>query len=322
MRYVVFVLLIAAAPLGAFAQFGAEPITVRISPQYPQPFEAITITPQSTLLDLAASTVTISVNGTVIQKSSGGKSATYTMGAAGTTATIVVTVTGPAETHKKTVVLQPAGVALVVEPISTTHPFYSGASLVASEGRLRLIAMPEFRNNSGVIPPQTLTYTWKAGDRLLTEQSGVGRSVITAVAPIRYRDTTVTLTVSTPDNSVVGKASVTISPVDPLMLVYRNSALAGPLFDSAIPSIFTMEEGEESFRAVPYFFPQTPPLTWRVNGEYAGAEPVVTVRTTGDTAGSATLSVQGSEQSSFQSAERTFKVQFEGATDRTSFFGL
>jgi hypothetical protein len=319
-----FILLIAFfVPHILYAQaLGAEPLTVTIFPQYPQPYDTITITPQSSLFDLNASAVTISVNGKEIAKGSGSLSTAYTLGPAGETDTVLVTAASPGGTYKKTAVIRPASVALILEPQSTTHPFYEGAALVASEGRIRLIAVPEFRSAKGPLAASGLVYTWKAGDRVLTQQSGIGRSVLTSTAPSHFRDVTVSVTVSTPDNSIVGGTSMVISPVDPQLVIYRNSPLVGPNFDAALGTTFTMSGNEETFRAVSYFFKSNPTLSWSVNGAVSGSDPVITVRTTGDSTGTAALSASASQPGSYESAQDSLSVKFGQTQGGTNIFGL
>ncbi len=300
---------------------GADPLTVGIFPQYPAPYETVTITPQSTLVDLATAVVTISANGTVLSKGSGSQGAAFQVGAGGAVDTIVVSIESLQGKYQKTVVIRPASVALVMEPMSTTHPFYAGANLIASEGRLRFIALPELRNAKGLLAPETLIYTWKVGNQLLTAQSGIGHSVLSATAPIRYRDTDVSLTVSAPDGSVAAHTAITVAPVDPLMVIYHSSPLAGPNFDMAIGTSFSMNGGEDAFRAVPYFFSGETAFTWSVNGEVSGSDPIITVRTTGDTPGTAALSAQASQNGSYQSGQAALAVHF-GQTNGTNFFGL
>lgn len=315
-------LLILSFALGAHAQMlGAEPLTISVSPEYPQPYQTITITPSSNLLDLVASTVTISVNDKVIGKGSG-QSVTYQVGPAGEVDTIAVSAVTPSGTYTKKIVVHPAGVALVMEANSTTHPFYEGGAQVASEGRLRVIAMPDFRTTGGkAIDPTTLSYAWKSGDQLLQNASGIGKSVLIADAPIRYRDTTVSVTVSTIDGSVAAQAAINVSPVDPYLIIYRNGPLLGPDFGTAESGTYAMTGDEDTFRAVPYFFPATPTFVWSVDGKQNGTEPVITVRTTGSSAGTSVISVEASQSGSYQSASASFSVNY-GQSALPNIFGL
>ncbi|HYE22921.1 MAG TPA: hypothetical protein VEA92_00520 [Candidatus Paceibacterota bacterium] len=310
-----------AGAIPAHAQVGAAPITISISPQYPRPYQTIAITPRSTQLNLAASTVTVSVNGTVIEEGTGVLTAYTQVGAAGERSTIRVSVTSNGQTYTAETAVRPADVSLIVEPISTAHPFYKGGSLVASEGRVRLIAIPDIRTANGAVAAENLVYTWRLGNQILESASGIGRSTLTATAPVRYRDANVSVTVSTQDSAVVAQATAAIAPVDPLVRIYRNDPLLGPIFDRAFSGTFAMNGEEDSFRMVPYYFAARPILSWTVNAVASGGDDDITVRATGSGRGSALLSATARHEENFQSADTSLSVRF-GEDRALGIFGL
>lgn len=301
---------------------GPDPLTVSIDPEFPRPFQTVTVTPGSTLIDLSASTVTISVNGTVIGKGSGTTPAQFQTGGPGVRSTITVTAVNNGQTYQKQLAIRPADVSLIVEPISTTHPFYQGAALTASEGQVRLIALPDLRTAAGAsIPASSLVYTWKNEDQILQSSSGIGKSVLVATAPVRYRDTTITVTVSSIDNSVVAQASTPISPVAPVARIYQNDPLLGPLFNLALPKSIIMTDAEQAFRGVAYYFSGTPALNWTVNGTAGEAGKDITVRSTGSGTGSAVVGFAAKQPDTGQLANASMNVQF-GAPKSIGIFGL
>ena len=176
-RSVLLALVLLSAGGTAHAQMlpGTDPVSLIVSPQYPRPYQSFTVSPQSTLIDLSASTVRISVNGTEIYEGSGTRGATARAGGLGERTTITLTVIDPAgRTYTRQQVIRPAEVSLVLEPQSTAHPFYRGGGLVASEGRVRLVALADFRNAASArIAPQNLVYTWRLGNQILTDSSGI-----------------------------------------------------------------------------------------------------------------------------------------------------
>lgn len=303
------------------AQTSTAPVTISLSPQYPRPNQTVSITPRSTLLNLTSSKVVVSVNGTVIEEGTGVLTAYTRAGAAGVRSTIRVSVTANGQTYTAETSIRPADVSLIVEPISTTHPFYKGGSLVASEGRVRLIAIPDIRTSAGAVAAENLVYTWRLGNQVLESASGIGRSSLTATAPVRYRDANVSVTVATQDSSVVAQASTVIAPSDPLIRIYRNDPLLGPLFDRAFSGSFTMAGDEDSFRMVPYYFASRPALSWTVNSVASGGDDDITVRATGSGRGSALLSATARLESTFQNAATTLNVRF-GQEGGLGIFGL
>ncbi len=307
----------------SFAQGATvDALTVSLEPSYPKPYSVVTVTPGSTLIDLSASTVTISVNGKVVQQGSGSQPAQVSVGGLGQATTITVTATNEGKVYTKKLTVRPADVALISEPFSTTHPFYKGGSLLASNGRVRLVAMPDFRTGTGAsIPPKNLVYTWRNGDQVLESASGIGKYSITATAPNRYRDSVVTVTVATSDQSLVGQSSIEITPTDPIVRIYQNDPLLGPLFNLALAKNTTLSSEEKTFRAVPYYFSETPSINWMVNGTASQGGADITVRPTGSGVGTALLAVAAKAKNFPQQAQTTLSVAF-GVKSSSGIFGL
>ena len=326
MRRTVLLLLVAgllSAGSVSAQDFGTvEPLSLLIAPQYPRPYETVTVAPRSNLIDLAASTITLYVNGRKTGEGSGAAGFAVAMPGPGEQANIEIVASYQNKTYSAQANIRPADVALVVEALSTTHQFYHGAPLVAPEGRVRLVAIPDIRTSPGNrIPASVLSYTWKAGDRVFTTESGIGKSVLLSEAPLRYRDATVSVVVKTQDGSVAAAASVVVAPVDPIVRMYENSPLLGPLFERAVESPFSMKEDEQGFIAVPYFFGATPGFTWSVNGTESGTEDTITVRAGGAGAGEAMLSVLAEGSGLFSSAGFSSLIRF-GEESSGGFFGL
>lgn len=315
--------LLWCAPAAAQVLPGSEPLTLVLSPEYPRPYQVVSVSPRSTLIDLSASTVRISVNGTNIYEGSGTRPTTFVAGALGERSTVTVSVTDPSgRTYTAERVLSPAEVSLVTESTSTTHPFYQGGALVASEGRIRLVALADLRSAPGTrLSPQSLVYTWRMGNRILTDASGIGRSTLVATAPIRYRNADVSVTVTSPDNRLVGFARTTVSPVDPIARVYQNDPLLGPNFDTALTGHITMQDAEATFRAVGYFFKVPPTYSWAAGSAAGGNDKDMTVRSTGAGQGDAAIRLIATEPDTRRSAESRFTLKF-GTSAGFGFFGL
>lgn len=322
MRFLSF-LLIAVCFVGtaspAFAQLAStEPLTISISPQYPRPHDQVTVTVGSNLVNLAASAISISVNGETV--SEGSRTALVRIGGAGETTTIRATATTNGQTYTAVRTIRPSEVSLVVEPATSAHLLYEGGKLVAPEARVRIVALADLRTSTGArIPSAQLAYTWKLGDKVLNQQSGLGKSVLDATAPVRYRDAQVSVTVATQDNSQSARSSVYVSPATPLVRLYRMDPLSGIDFAHALSDTYTLSGSEESFLAVPYFFKGTPSVEWTLNGNVSSRENTITVRTTGNQTGTALVSAKASDNA-FETGEARFTLQF--GNQNTNFFGF
>lgn len=316
------ILVLGVGAAAANAQLGStETLSVTLSPEYPRPYQVVTVSPESNLIDLAASQVVISVNGSVVYQGSGSESAQVAVGGPGQTTTITVRATNNGQVYSKSVEVRPADVALLLEPSASSHPFYKGGSLIATEGRLRLVAVPDLRTAAGVsLNPANLVYTWRNGNQLLTSASGIGKSVLSATAPVRYRDTVISVTVSTQDSSLVAQASAVISPTDPFVRIYENDPLLGPRFERALSGRITLADSEQTYRAVPYHFGTTPSLTWEVNGTASQVGQDITVRPAGSGRGTALLGVEAVTSAPRQTAEGSVSVLY--GQQSTGIFGF
>lgn len=310
-----------ALPVSAQQLPGIDPMTISITPQYPRPYETVVITPQSTLISLPASTVTISVDGTVVS-ANGSRSATVRLGGPGSVSNVRVSVSAPdGEVYTRDLAIRPADVALVLESQSTTHSLYEGAALPAPEGRIRLVAMPDLRSSPGTrIPATSLNYTWAVGNRTLEAQSGIGRSTLTAIAPVRYRDSVITLTVATPDSSIVAQTRVTVSPTDPLVRIYRYDPLLGPWLSGALGGAITLSGSEDTFRAVPFFFGADPVLAWSVDGVERRRGADLTLRAEDGSQGSARVGITATGASATERATQALNITF--GNERQGIFGF
>ncbi len=317
---VVLVFIFSGMP--AYAQVsGTEPLEVTVVPEIPRPYETITVTPSSSLIDLTAATIVVSVNGKTVV-TGGVQRVPITLSGPGELSTIVVKATVGGKSYTKAITLRPADVALVVEPAATVHPLYQGAPLTAAEGRVRIIALPDLRTSAGTrLSARSLIYTWKWGDQILAEQSGIGRSLLDVKAPVRYRDAQISVTVTNAEQSLIAEASTVISPVDPIIRIYPTDPLSGPNFDHALSGTFGMTAEEQAFRGVAYFFGAAPSLAWAVNSQAASGERDVTVRTTGTGAGTANLSLTAMLADTRQSITVRLPVSF-GAKQSANIFGF
>lgn len=315
-------LLLIPAPILAQGFSPTDAVTILINPQHPKPYQTMTVSVRSTILNLTNSTVVISANGAEVERGSGAIVGYVRAGGPGERTTIRATVTNNGQTYTKELSVRPADVSLIVEPLSTVHPFYKGMGLIPSEGRIRLVAIPDVRTApSATIAPENLVYTWRRDSQILTQHSGIGRSSMDAIAPIRYRDVIVSVTVTTQDSAVVAYAETLVTPVDPVVRIYRFDPLLGPLFDWAYSGAITIQSEEETFRAVPYYFASAPAIAWTVNANEGGRTTDITVRPTGSGAGSALLTARATGPGLFQKGESAFTVRF-GERGPLDFLGL
>jgi hypothetical protein len=315
-------LALCAPPLASAQDFtGVTPLTLSASPSYPRPYQTVVITPQSTVANLSSETFAWKVNGKAAGTTTGGASFGATLGAAGAPVTVSVSGTGGAGSLSASIALNPTDVSLVPEPSTTVHPLYPGSPLVASQSAVRLVALADLRTSAGRIDPAKLVYDWRLDDQELQPQSGIGQSVLAVQAPMMYRSATITVTVSDQAGSVIGQDSYVLNPVTPIVRLYENDPLEGPLYDAALGGSYQMADAEASFIAVPYFFSAAPAISWTIGGQPSSQGPLVTVRSNGNGSGSAVLAASASG-SLLEQGGAQCTVSFSSSQSSGGFLGV
>lgn len=323
MRYTVFVAILLVAPAFASAQFGGdfvESLTLGYAPQYPRPLSTVTITPQSTLLDLANSTMTLSVNGRQMY-SGATRPIEITVGGPGQTTTVSVRVTSLGRSYTKTLAINPVDVSIVVEPLASTHPLYSGQPQVPPGGSVRLVAIADLRSGATTrLDPDTLSYTWVVDGTTLIKESGIGRRSVVLPAPLPYRSQAISVKVVSPGGTVTGGDNFTLSTGAPTLRLYAQDPLQGILFDRTIDSAYTLKGSEMTFVAIPFSLPLTTAnlVRWSLNNNIVQDGPTITVRPEGVGQGSATLTAVAA--AGIETLTSSFTLTFGERSG--GFFGL
>jgi hypothetical protein len=317
--------VVLGAPLGAFAQSlgSTAPLSLTVTPTYPAPYSQATITPLSATVDLASATFVVTVNGTKVY-SGNAQPVAITLGSAGSIANVDATLTSAGTSYDQSVSIQPEDVTIVAEPLSSAPPLYAGKPLVPLGGNVRVVAIANIRGTGGKqIDPTTLSYAWTVDGAELTSISGIGKSVMIVAAPLQYRERTVSVMVSSPDGSLVGGDSLSLAPQEPVVRIYQNDPLLGILFDRALTGSQSISGSELALYGAPYSFSLAngaPILQWFLNGATAQTGSSITLRPTGQGAGTASVSLTGSTGTTAQASEN-LSLSF-GAGASTNLFGL
>jgi hypothetical protein len=318
---IIFVGLFFILPSFSHAQMlgGPGEFQIILSPEYPRPFDSVVARLESSYFNLSGASVEFFVDGVEIDTQDG-KRVQFTVGGAGSRTTLTVKLTAEGAVYTQELQIYPAEVSLILEPQSSTPPFYEGAKLLPSEGLVRLVALPNLRKVGGeLIPASELVYEWKLGSRNLNDYSGIGRSVLTAIAPVQYRNADIVLTVRDQNNSVAAQTRMPITPLEPYIRAYRKDPLMGVMLNDSIEGNYTLRSEEETFTAVPFFFTNTPSISWNVGGNQSAGEDI-TVRREGTAEGRASVSVSAIDLTKNQAVSNNFTILFERLT--TNLFGL
>ncbi|PIR83201.1 hypothetical protein COU19_01660 [Candidatus Kaiserbacteria bacterium CG10_big_fil_rev_8_21_14_0_10_56_12] len=313
-------------PLAASAQSLGDVGTFSItaSPQYPRPFEQVTITPLSGQLDITNATMTVTVNKKQTYKGNAAPVG-VPVGAVGTLTTVTVTLTSNGTSSTRSLSFRPQDLSLIVEPLASTPVLYPGKPAVPLGGSVRIVAVADLRSTSGkALDPSQLSYNWTVDEARLSVDSGIGRDTILVASPAQYRSRTVSLIVTSQDGSAVSGNSLTLTDESPVVRVYERDPLLGILFDRAIVNTFSIPSAEKTLFVAPYALPSngtSPRLQWFLNGSAAQTGPVITLRPTGTGGGSASLSIVASVGDS-ATATANLSLTFGAPKGGLGIFGL
>lgn len=297
------------------------------NPTYPTPYSSFKLSIKSYSFDISNAVFTVTVNGIRTAQGTGAIPVPIKTAGSGAIMNIKVSVIANGKLYKKTLTIRPAGVAVVVEPLTTTPPLYPGMPITPSSGKIRVVAIPNFRSSNGKpISPQKLSYTWRIGNQTLSTSSGIGRSVVIVSAPPPFRNTNLSVTVQAQDYPEAAAGNITLIPSIPTVRIYKDDPLMGVLYDHALFGKQTLVGAEASFVAEPFGFSTSnglPDLVWYLNDTKAQTGNLVTLRPKGVGKGVATLSVSATKESAYESASDAITLKFgKAARVGLGIFGL
>ena len=268
----------------AYAQLNltdtSNALTVAFSPLTPSPGDTVTVSVQSSLIDIGESDILWQADGKKIAQGRGVNSATVTVGALGTETRIGVTVVAPDGTSASTEAgIIPSELDLVADSDSYTPPFYGGWPRPSAGTTLHLQSFPRFKRGGTTLSASELIYTWRRNGEVLGTISGRGRA--TANIPVEHLFGTDTISVEARslDNRLSQSASVTIPTEDPALSLYEDHPLYGVLYHKALPASVFILGVEATFAAVPFFaqarsmYDAALTFDWRVNSAKIPANP-------------------------------------------------
>ena len=326
MRFLILAILIFAGPAHAQAPFTFQtPLSIVISPDFPEPQGQVTARLTSPNLDLKGATIDWTVNG---EEAGVGASISFATGRAGSTVSIQATAIVDGIAYRAERSIAPASVDVVWSATTFTPPLFPGRALATPGSRVRLEALPRFVSGNQAVGPSELFYTWYRDDALLEEQSGKGRNSIELEAPLLFSNDIIAVEVATQDRRLSARGTTRIAATDPLLILYENHPIFGlrthaALGTSIIPDL------ETTVTALP-FYAATPPrdssmlYEWTVNGSRIATDenhPNSLTINAANSSGKATISLFVSHKSNiFFGARGRWDLTLRSGTDITDPF--
>lgn len=279
-------LVFAFATPTAFAQTSVvappgitEQISVRVSPEKPQPNESVTVDIESFSTNLNKSYIVWSINGVLKEEGAGKTSFTFTSGKAGTVQNISIDITTEDNrTINHELSFAPAKVGLIIEADTYTPPFYKGKALFTPQSQLKVVAFPELVTSNGYeIPAENLVYTWKVDGKVMQSASGFSKSSFVIEGNLIPRSMYITAEVSAYGSPLAAVQTIQVDPAEPEIVMYEDSLLYGIRRELGFTSGIYLPTKEVKLVAEPYYLsasiPQSADLlySWTLNGQTISA---------------------------------------------------
>jgi len=302
--------------------------SIQTSPLAPTPNDFFSLSITGGSIDISNSKFSIFVNGKFFKKVSGKDSVELLAPDAGKTMFISVVAVSGGHTYKQNISVHPLGLAIVTEPLSSAPPLYMGKSGIPMSGKVRLVAVPDFRTANGTrVDPKTLSYTWRiTSSQNMLIDSGIGHSaVIVSMSQLPYRTKTISVLVQNRSDSLVSSRSIDISSTDPSVHIYRDDPLMGILYNKALTGLYSIKTGDVSFTAVSYGLPidtKVPQITWALSDNQSQTGEKITLRPRGSGTGSEKISVTATSPESYVDTSANFQLLFGDSKKSPWFFGL
>ena len=232
-----------------------EQVSINSTPKNPKPGDLVTTTIEAYGTDLNNSDISWSVNGISKDRGIGMTTFSTKVEKNGSYLTIKASIkTTAGNTIEKSVVVSSQDVDLLWEGKGYTPPFYKGKSLYTQESSIKLLAIPNMYNKSGVkLNPSELVYTWRVNDTVLGSLSGYGKNSLNYDGSILLDDTTIEVTVTAQDGTQ-GEAIIVLSAQKPVVLMYENNPLNGIMFNKSIGNNYQIKGKEITIESFPYNF--------------------------------------------------------------------
>lgn len=253
----------------ANAQFLSGDISIEATPKNPRLNQEVKVRLSSHAIDLNQAKITWAVNGSVSSSGVGKKDFLFSV----TNQSAQIIVGATIETINGSVVdkyinINPNSVDLVWEAYNAyVPPFYKGKALVASEGFIKTVALPNGNQILGY------SYKWKQDNANKTNSSGYGKNFYVFRNTYLDRGNTVEVSVADLFGNSVGQGKLSLQTGNPILLFYKKDPNLGTLWEKTLSNNYTIDKQGETIVAEPYFFSSQDSnfrdlsFEWSLNGE-------------------------------------------------------
>jgi len=319
---IIFILIIFSVGFFANAQVRNTDIILNISPEYPGLNQNVNATLNSYVIDLNKTNITWSINNQEESIGIGKKSFSFKTGEIGSSIIVSATInTIDGQNISKTITIVPANIDILWEAYDVyTPPFYKGKTLVPSQGKFKIVAIPNIVNQNGKVNSNNLSYLWKKDDKTQLDSSGWGKNYF--IFQNSYLDKINTIEVTTSDilGGINATGKIILNTIKPKIIFYESDSSLGTKWQDSINDGFSINKSGSTIIAEPYFFSPKNinsselSFVWSINGDKIPAQltkNVLPIVPENGKSGTALISLLiNNINTLFQSKEQKLNVQF------------
>ncbi|MCK6462733.1 MAG: hypothetical protein L6Q29_02845 [Candidatus Pacebacteria bacterium] len=293
--------------------------SIETIPGEPKPGERVSAKIVSYQFDPNRSDITWTLDGKIITRGMGVKTADFVLPSLGKESVLKVDIiaNNGAKTSK-TRKFSGSDIDFLWEAQTTVPAGYKGKALAGRGTVVKITALPHLFSAGSILPRNNLVYEWSLNYKNLPDSSGASKNTL-AIRLNDLGDYVVGLKVSTQNKSSSFQKylHLTAEGIAPKVSLYRDDPLEGPLYGKSLAREMELSGGEISLRAEPYFFnieSGASVFNWFMNGKAikpAKKPNVVSLRAESGS-GEATIKVVARKETpkSFQEAERVMNITF------------
>lgn len=232
----------------------ADSVFINATPENPDPNQSTTISLNSYLYDLDAASISWVVGGKTASSGIGKKSFVLNAPTAGSEINVTAKITLPDSTVEKTILIRSSTALTLLWQADDSYvpPFYRGKALPSPSSEIKIIAMPEIKNGSGLVDPQKMVYAWQKDYTNDPDGSGYGKNYYIYTSDYLSDSNTIDVKASTTDQKYSLSAGIEVPSVNPKIDFYINDPNLGILWNNALVDGYKIQ-GNQIIQAVPYF---------------------------------------------------------------------
>ena len=235
-------------------------IEVNVTPQNPEPYQDVTVDIQSFATDMNTAYIEWIDAGKIVLSGTGRTSYTTKTGGPDSPTNITVSIVPAGGTGKvsKKITIYSSDIEVFWEAVDGyTPPFYRGKSFSSSEGRVKVVAIPNTTTGKG--KTGNIAYSWRENDTAVPSAGGYKKdSFIFQNDAINSSDS-ISVSASSTDGLYNASKTISIPIVKPQILFYKKSPNTGTEYSQALFSEASFDDEIATIVAEPYFL--------NINGE-------------------------------------------------------